>query len=178
MKPPPDKKQTGRPEKPPPADSTSDDPWVVQADSTYTWADGNYSLDAKGASTELGCSQNKYCWGILGIKGTLSPHRFVEKCCTTPEHGDSELAIHKRTLEAREDVAIKAIVEKHVKSARTGKSVASGSSPLKRTLTPTEDGRGKKRKDNTDGDGPASSFSLVELFAGLCSFALAALLGT
>ena len=98
VRPPPDKKPTG---KPPPAGSVSSDaPWVVQADSAYTWADGNYSLDAKGASTELGCSQNKYCWGILGIRGSLSPHRFVEKCCTTPEHGDSDLAIHKRTLEA------------------------------------------------------------------------------
>ena len=37
---------------------------------------------------------------------------------------------------------------------------------------------GKKRKDNTDGDGPASSFSMLELFAGLCSFAMAALLGS
>ena len=63
-----DKKPTGRPEKPPPAGSVSSDaPWVVQSDSAYTWADGNYSLDAKSASTELGCSQNKYCWGILGI---------------------------------------------------------------------------------------------------------------
>ena len=69
-------------------------------------------------------------------------------------------------------------MDKHVTSKRTGQSVASGSSPKKRILTPTEDGRGKKRKDNTDGDGPTSSFSLVELFAGLCSFVLAALLGT
>ena len=85
-------------------------------------------------------------------------------------------AIHKRSLEAREDVAVKAILLKHIMDTNSGRSVASSASSKKRV--PTEDGRGKKRKDNTDGDGPASSFSLLELFAGLCSFALAALLGS
>ena len=72
-------------------------------------------------------------------------------------------------------MAIKAIVLKHIVDANCGRSVASSK---KRVLTPTEDGRGKRRKDNTDGDGPASSFSMLELFAGLCSFSLAAPLGS
>ena len=178
IKPPAPTKTPVKPGKPSPPDSAaSDAPWVVQTGSDYSWADGSFTLDSKGASTALGCSQNKFCWGILGIKGTLSPRRFVDKCCTTPEHGGPDSEVHKRTLEAREDVATKAIVNKHI-TVQSGNSVASGSAPTKRQLTPTEDGRGKKHKANTDGDGPTGSFSLVELFAGLCSFALAARLGS
>ena len=178
IKPPAPTKTPVKPGKPSPPDSAaSDAPWVVQTGSEYSWADGSFTLDSKGASTELGCSQNKFCWGILGIKGTLSSQQFVDKCCTTPEHGGPDSEIHKRTFEAREDVATKAIVNKHI-TVQSGNSVASGSVPTKRQLTPTEDGRGKKHKANTDGDGPTGSFSLVELFAGLCSFALAARLGS
>ena len=165
------------PIKPPPSSAagsvSSDAPWVVQSDSSYSWGDGNYTLDAKTASTELGCSDNKYCWGMLGIRGQLSAQRYLEKCCTCAEHGGLDSAIHKRTMEAREDVAIMAIVAKHITDNRHGTPY----SPRKRVLTPVEAGRGKKQRANTDGDGPTTSFSLCELFAGLCSFALAALIG-
>ena len=103
----------------------------------------------------------------------------MEKCCTSKDdHGGCGSVIYKCTMEAREDVAIIAIIKKHVFNTITGQSVASNPSPVKkRVMTPTKDGRGKKRRDNSDGDGPTISFSLVELFAGLCSFALAALIG-
>ena len=45
----------------------------------------------------------------------------------------------------------------------------------KRPLSPVERGAGKKRRDNTDKDDPSEKYTMVELFAGLCSFALAAI---
>ena len=119
---------------------SSEGSWVVQSGSSYSWGDGNYTLDAKGTSTELGCSENKYCWGMLGIRGQLSPQRYLEKCCTCAEHGGLDSAIHKRTLEARNDVAIMEIVAKHILDNRHGLPY----SPKKRVLTPVEAGRGKK----------------------------------
>ena len=68
-------------------------------------------------------------------------------------------AIHKRSLEAREDVAIKAIVTKHVYNNKKGASVSSGS-PNKRPLLPVERGAGKKRRDATDKDGPTVQLPL------------------
>ena len=151
---------------------------MVQDDHKYSWGNGTYTLDAQGAASELGCSINKYCWGMMGMRSNLPPQRFVEKCCTCPEHGGVDSDIHKRSIEGRDDAAVKAIILKHILDANSGRPVGSLSPFKKRVLTPTEDGRGKKHKANTDGDGPSGSFSMLELFAGLCSFALAALLGS
>ena len=71
-------------------------------------------------------------------------------------------------------MAIKAIVTKHIYDNKKGASVSSGS-PKKRPLDPVERGAGKKRRDNTDKDGPSPTCTMVELFAGLCPFALAAM---
>jgi len=59
-----DGKPPVKPVTPPPTDGSvsSDDPWVVQTNSSYAWGDGNYTLDAQGAAAELLCSINKYCW--------------------------------------------------------------------------------------------------------------------
>ena len=146
------------------------------ADDKWSWGEGTFTLDVPAAAADLGCSTDHYCWAMVAMKKDLSPQRFVEKCCPVHSHGDAHTEIHKRSLEAREDVAVKAIVTKHIYDNKKGASVSSGS-PKKRPLRPEERGAGKKRRDNTDKDGPSQRYTMSELFAGLCSFALAALVG-
>ena len=175
-KPGPKPKPTPKPDNPGDGDGSvsSGACWVDVAGDKWSWGEGTFTLDAQAAAADLGCATDHYCWAILAMKKDLSPRRFVEKCCPIVSHGGVQVDIHKRSLEAREDIAVKAIVTKHIYDNKKGQSVSSGS-PKKRPLTPEERGAGKKRRDNKDGDGPSHQYTMVELFAGLCSFALAAM---
>ena len=151
--------------------------WVdVDADK-WSWGEGSFTLDATAAAADLACDKDHYCWAIVGMKKDLTPQRFVEKCCPVASHGGVQSEIHKRSIEAREDVAIKTIVTKHIYDNKRGASVTSPSSPKKRPFRPEERGGGKKHRGNTDKDGPSQRYTMVEFFAGLCSFALAAMVG-
>ena len=95
--------------------------WVEKADDNWTWGKGTFTLHAKDAAADLGCSIDHYCWAIVGMKNTLAPSllTFVQKCCPCPSRGGEESVIHKRSLEAREDVAVTAIVCKHAYNNNT-----------------------------------------------------------
>ena len=156
-------KQT--PKKPPPSPGKGGDGdgsvssgacWVdVDADK-WSWGEGTFTLDATAAAADLACDKNHYCGAIVGMKKDLTPQRFVGKCCPVASHGGVQSEIHKRSIEAREDVTIKTIVTKHIYDNKKGASVTSPSSLKKRPLRPEERGGGKKHRDNTDKDGPST----------------------
>ena len=128
--------------------------WVEKADDNWSWGKGTFTLHAKAAAADLECSVDHYCWAIVGMKNNLKPSLFVQKCCPCPSHGGEESVIHKRSLEAREDVAVTAIACKHVYNNNTGESVSTCSTPTRRPLLSDDRGdrgdRGKKRRNNTN----------------------------